>query len=147
MIPAGGYVVVVGSDPEAFRVRHDVPAEVPVLGPYSGDLQDDGDDLRLMRPGQPLGEVIPAVLSEQVVYDDQAPWPVSAAGQGAAMNRVATDQYANDAIHWLPSIADGTPGRPNLSADVTPPTAPADLELSVGVGPTIDLAWSAASRS
>ena len=144
-IQPGGYLLVVPSDPAIFRAQHDVPAEVPVFGPYVGDLQDDGDDLRLYRPGQPLGDGIPSILVERVAYDDQSPWPETAGGQDVAINRVAVDQYANDPVNWLPSIAQGTPGRPNLSADITPPTSPTDLNLTIAAGPTIELSWTAAT--
>ncbi|MCA9263133.1 MAG: lamin tail domain-containing protein, partial [Planctomycetales bacterium] len=60
-IAPGGYALVVGVDPEAFRVTYDIPAEVTILGPYTGDLADGGDELFLFRPGAPAGPNVPAI--------------------------------------------------------------------------------------
>ncbi|HTD66093.1 MAG TPA: CotH kinase family protein, partial [Candidatus Limnocylindria bacterium] len=49
-LPAGGYALIVGFDPVAypaalaeFRALYSVPPTVPVFGPWSGDLDNDGD--------------------------------------------------------------------------------------------------------
>src|SRR5205807_1358245 len=39
-IPENGLLLVVGSDPDAFRGKYAVPAGVPVFGPFPGALQD-----------------------------------------------------------------------------------------------------------
>jgi len=43
---AGGYMVVV-KNPAAFASRYTVPAGVPVLGPYDGQLSNSGETLKL----------------------------------------------------------------------------------------------------
>ncbi len=143
-VEANGYLLVVGSDPAEFRTRHKVPAEVPILGPYTGDLNDDGDDLRLSRPGVPDGATVPSILVDRVDYRDREPWPLQADGGAAALNRAVAAEYGNDSINWQPSIADGTPGQPNLSADVTPPSAPSNVGLVVEAGPRIRVTWETA---
>jgi hypothetical protein len=43
-IPAFGYALIVPGDPAAFRAANNVPAAVPIFGPYAGNLDNAGDD-------------------------------------------------------------------------------------------------------
>ncbi len=146
-IGPGEYVVVVGNY-ASFDARYDVAGNaIAVAGQYTGNLSNGGEKLKLFRLGQadPTG-VIPNYRSDYVNYDDVAPWPIEADGQGAALNRLHTDQYGNDPINWQPSAALGTPGAENEPIDHTPPSTPQDLTAQVTVGPdTITLNWTASA--
>jgi len=129
IMPAGGYLLVVGFDPAlaparlgAFRARYDVPAEVPILGPYHGNLSNGEDTVALYKPDEPVisgpeaGQV-PYVLVEQIRYSDQPPWPSAPDGLGHALNRIDPAQFGDDPANWDGSVP--TPGRPYVGG--TPP--------------------------
>jgi hypothetical protein len=44
------WVVISGIEPAIFRQHANLPATIPVYGPYSGNLQDNGELLELLRP-------------------------------------------------------------------------------------------------
>ena len=97
-IPASGFLVVVGFDPTAdlaqliqFRSKFNVPEDAPVVGPWRGNLSNNGESIELYRPGN--------ILVERVVYDDLAPWPTSGDGDGNSIQRTV-DGYANDPMQW-----------------------------------------------
>ena len=43
-------------------------------------------------------------------YDNLPPWPMEAAGAGAALQRRVVDAYGNDPANWAASGDGGTPG-------------------------------------
>jgi spore coat protein CotH len=145
VIPAGGLALVVPGDPAAFRTEHSVPASVPIFGPYTGDLADTGETIRLTMPGAADGSFVPDILVEQVAYTAQSPWPELAGTLGAALNRTTGTAYGNDPLSWQTGGVGGTPGTANRSYDTSPPTAPTNLTATVASAMQIDLAWTAAS--
>ena len=46
-------LLLVANDPATFRAKYSVPGTVPILGPFAGLLQDDGETLELQRPDRP----------------------------------------------------------------------------------------------
>ncbi|MCH8922780.1 MAG: lamin tail domain-containing protein, partial [Planctomycetes bacterium] len=75
LIPAGGLLLVVPVDPEQFRQSHQVSADVSIVGPYDGALNNAGENVRLSKPGpmEPGGEV-PMITVDRVNYNVTAPW-------------------------------------------------------------------------
>ncbi|MBI3870414.1 MAG: lamin tail domain-containing protein [Verrucomicrobia bacterium] len=127
ILSAGGYLVLSPIDPALFRSRYAVPAEVPILGPYTGHLQQSGERLELTRPDPPnTNGFVPYLLVDGVRYNDKAPWPVVADGSGPSLQRRVASDYADDPANWFASGI--TPGRANLPN--TPPvvsiTSPAN---------------------
>src|SRR5207247_5655426 len=114
-----GLLLVVDSDPAAFRAQYGVPAGVPVFGPFPGALQDGGETLALQRPDAPdldtnTGAIfIPYVDVDVVRYDNKAPWPTNADGFGASLERLTAAAYGNDPINWQASSGTGSPGVEN----------------------------------
>jgi len=113
-IPAGGFVLVVGFDPaqdpdliNGFRQRMGVPAAVPIFGPWSGHLQNDGENVELHKPrnGDTNGTY---VLVERIKYKDSAPWPEGADGLGLTLQRKVASSFGNDPANW--AAAAPTPG-------------------------------------
>jgi hypothetical protein len=126
-IPAGGLLVVSAADPEWFRQRHGIPESVPVLGPWAGSLQDNGERIDLQRPDAPdletnaLGQItvrVPYLTVDSVRYDSKAPWPTAAAGQGHSLERRLPAVPADDPAQWIASPGEPLPG---LSADSNRP--------------------------
>src|SRR6185312_4947855 len=100
-IPANGLAVVVATDPVLFRLRNGIPNNVPVFGPYIGALEDHGELIELKRPDHPdvdtNGTVfVPFLVVDSVHYNDKAPWPLEAAGQGPSLERINARAFGND---------------------------------------------------
>src|SRR5205085_2142463 len=71
-------LLVVSTDPAAFRLKYNVPTAVQIVGPYSGALDNNGETLSLQQPDTPNGAIVPYVTVEEVRYDHKAPWPPDA---------------------------------------------------------------------
>ena len=123
-IPAGGYLLVVNTDAATFRSKYGVPQGVQILGPYTGLLNNAGDNVKLFRPGEPDPAPpyqVPYYLLDRVEYKPVAPWPTPPDGYGPSLQRLQPGAYGNDSVNWGPGPDEGTPGQPNGSTDVTPP--------------------------
>jgi hypothetical protein len=102
-------LVVALIEPSLFKAAHGVPANVEVLGPYRGALQDSGERIELQRPGEPDTNGLAYIDVDVVRYNDKAPWPPTADGGGPSLQRIDAATYGNDPINW--SAAAPTPGR------------------------------------
>lgn len=152
-LPPGGFALVVGFDPAwptnpeaAFRTALGVPAEVPVLGPWGGTLNNAGEVLELIRPDEPIdappslaGEV-PYVTMESVFYLPHNPWPTGAEGSGNSLQRRRSLSFGNDPSNWLAAVP--TPGRPSgpgdtlqVKADADADGLPDEWEIQFGLDP------------
>lgn len=107
-VPAGGALLIAGIDPVAFRAKYSIAPEVPVVGPFGGNLQDSGERLELQRPDAPGTDGVPYITVDEVRYNDRAPWPPAADGSGASLQRVNLLAYGNDPANWEAAIP--TPG-------------------------------------
>jgi len=121
-IPAGGYLLVVSFDPAtnaamltSFRNWYGLDANLPVVGPWSGELNNADDAVKLRRPDA-SGTNVTHPLIEEVHYHDTAPWAEVADGIGASLQRVVAGDFGNDPTNWVaaaPSpgaaFAGGTP--------------------------------------
>ena len=165
-IPANGLLLVVGSDPVAFRSRYAVPVNVPVHGPFPGSLQSGGENLQLLRPDIPdlvtngvvVTTFIPYLVADEVRYDASAPWPSEVAGTASSLERLNSFAFGNEPLNWR-----GSPGNPSPGLDNSvnrPPliTVPGDQSLGVDGFPvtlpitamvvdegTVSVQWSAVS--
>jgi len=123
-LPALGYLLIVSFDPttnatalSAFRSKYGVSNSVPVLGPFKGRLDNRSESLALFKPDPPQGPTlpdvgfVPYVLVEQISYSNLPPWPVSADGSGASLQRITATEYGNDPVNWKAEAP--TAGRAN----------------------------------
>jgi hypothetical protein len=149
-IPANGLLMLTASDPTAFRTKYSVPSGVPVLGPYSGVLQDNGETLSLQRPDAPDLDTntgtyfIPYVDIDVVDYSNQSPWPAAANGTGSSLERLQSSAYGNDPINWRASPGAPSPGVDNIGN--RPPLVSAGNDQSIAITNvpiTLSLAGSA----
>ena len=120
-LPANSFALVVATNPEVFRARYVVPAEVPVFGPLTGVLQDSGELLKLERPDPPTNGTVPFIGVDEVRYNDKAPWPPAADGSGPALLRLDLSAYGNDPTNWA------APGPTIFCADIVTNTAAGDV--------------------
>lgn len=112
-IGAGGTAVVVSFNPDrpdnakrvaAFREHYGISDTVRLIGGYGGQLSNGGDRVELQRatvpiPSQPL--VLAYVVEDAVLFDDLAPWAVSADGTGETLQRESVTGYGNDVASWI----------------------------------------------
>jgi len=111
VFPAGARIAahatcVVARDPRVFRVLRPTFAG-EVAGPYDGKLDNAGQRLELRAAS---GEVL-----DVVEYDDVAPWPLLADGDGHSLERVAVAARAENPSVWRASErTGGSPGQASL---------------------------------
>jgi hypothetical protein len=133
-VPASGRALVVGIDPAAFRAKYDVPAQVPIYGPASSPLEDNGELLALQAPVVIEG-LSGRLTIEAARYNDRRPWPTAAAGFGSSLQRVNEENFAGEPVSWLPAKpAPGVPEAVNAPPQVTL-TSP--LNLTSFIPPSI----------
>ncbi len=111
-IQAHECLFVCATNPTTFRALHGLTAGVPVLGPFSGSLNNAGEDLKLSRPGtpEPGTNVVPSIRMDRVEYGEAAPWPLAADGTGPGLARIQMGAYGNDPINWTTGDPAGSPG-------------------------------------
>lgn len=102
-------ILLVAIDPEAFRQKYSLPAQLQILGPYFGALQGSGERLELQRPDVPdTNGVVAYITVDEVRYNDRPPWPIAADGSGPSLQRKNSAAYGNDPANWEAAVA--TPG-------------------------------------
>lgn len=129
-IPANGYVLIISFDPAQdpigvanFKARWRVPANVTVFGPFTGDLNNNGDSLELYKPdppqlpGRPDAGFVPYIRVDKVNYLDNAPWPSTTDGTGFSLQKRSPRTFSNDPINW--AGATPTPGASNSAEQDT----------------------------
>lgn len=146
-LAAGGRLLIVGFDPAiygalkaAFIAKYNVPANVPIHGPWQGRLNNAGETILLERPDNPnvtaTGVEVPFYLVESVTYTGTAPWPANANGGGASLQRIEPTLFANDPLNWqaaAPTAGQTNPGGPVV--DVDQDGLPDVWELANGLDP------------
>ncbi len=98
------------SDPEqinqlnAFKAHYGLGEEARLLGGYAGRLNNSDDRIMLLRPDRSPEDrpnAIPRPVEDEVLYDDQAPWPVEADGTGRALVRVSDNAFGSFGSSWV----------------------------------------------
>ncbi len=95
----------------AFRAQYGLAADTRIMGPWSGSLGNSGGRVELQYPDEPPMEepdFYPRLIEDLTIYDDRAPWPVAADGDGMSLQRVAPYLFGNYASAWR--AADPSPG-------------------------------------
>ncbi|NLH44247.1 MAG: hypothetical protein GX448_20600 [Planctomycetes bacterium] len=116
----GRHVLLV-RDPIAMQ-QYFVPADATVFDWGSGKLANQGETLRLIKPGDVDDRGVRYWIEvDRVTYSDGShpetfkhgidPWPVEADGRGLSLNRLFPSRYGNDPNNWHATIP--TPGAVN----------------------------------
>jgi hypothetical protein len=99
VIPAGGYLVLA----ENMTKFNDLyPSVTNVRGPISFNLNNSGEQIRLFNHLD--------VLYLSVFYQNTAPWPLLANGQGYTCERTSTVNDPNVGSSWFSGCIGGSPG-------------------------------------
>jgi hypothetical protein len=121
-IRSGGRLIIVGFDPSAeagllaaFIASYNTgpfTAGIDIVGPWTGNISNNGERLTLKKPHAPdqPGDPVYWVIVDEVIYADVSPWPVTADGSGDVLQRINADQHhsGNDPDNW--KDAPPTPG-------------------------------------
>lgn len=67
-----------------------------ILGEFVGNLQNDGETLRLLKPAPGGGEVV----VDEVTYETVPPWPTAPNGLGPSLQLIDTRQDNNRVGNW-----------------------------------------------
>ncbi|HMJ89954.1 MAG TPA: immunoglobulin domain-containing protein, partial [Candidatus Acidoferrum sp.] len=147
-IAARGYLVLVAFDPATnaaalanFRTKYGTNGTI--AGPFSGRLRNSSDVIELYRPDVPQAPphldagFVPQILVDRVAYSDLTPWPSSADGGGASLQRLAMTLYGNDPANWKAEPA--TVGTTNSHVgDVGPTITTQPTNITVELGATAE---------
>ncbi len=124
-LASGETAVVISFDPDknddrtsAFRTHYGISDSVRLIGGFSGQLSDSSEAVRLLRPGSPDVDdptTIPRILVDEVIYDDQSPWP-NADGTGETLQRTRATATGSANLSW----ASGNPTPGSVAAVTTP---------------------------
>ena len=140
IVPVDGRVLVVGFDPRTntaalatFRSTYGVGTNVPIFGPWSGHLNNDGETIELEFPDQPeIDGSVPYVMVEKVIYLPIAPWPTGAAGTGLSLQRGTLLSYADEPTNWFAALPGAGTLSPRTSQDMDGDGVPDWWELQHG---------------
>ncbi len=120
-IAPGQALTIVSFDPAAptnaallaeFRAAYDIDASVPLLGGFSGRLDNSGERIQLFSVDKPPAEEpthYPMILEDEVYYRITDTWPASPNGTGASLARILPAGWGDDPASWFAS-APPTPG-------------------------------------
>ncbi len=147
----GEFLLLVSFDPEAdlwslaaFLDTYGAEMSATVLGPYVGNLPNSGGAIRLCRPDETTtptesdDETFPYILTDQVNYSSEAPWPEGASSTGQSLQRQVSGAYGNDPLNW--QVAEPTAGTDNAEAgnlDADEDGLPNDWESAHGLDPLV----------
>ncbi len=111
-IDAGETLVILSFDPadplnasrlDALRAHYGLAEDAALWGGYNGQLSNSGERVQLQRPDVPPPEdptLIPRLNEDEVLYDNLAPWAVTASGGGDSLQRGGPGLYGNAANSW-----------------------------------------------
>ncbi|HUT13223.1 MAG TPA: lamin tail domain-containing protein, partial [Thermoguttaceae bacterium] len=109
IVPGRSYVVVAVS-PAALEATTDVEN---ALGPYTGQLSNGGEELRLVNNGGRVMNVLD--------YRDGGDWPTAPDGSGASLAKRDPRLASEPAENWTTGLQiGGTPGRANFPSEIVP---------------------------
>lgn len=106
---ANNTLLVVATNAATFRAHYNVPTNIPIFGPYAGQLQDGGENVELQAPDNPNTNGVPYVTLDAVRYNDKAPWPAAADGSGMSLQRSPASGFGSEPTNWI--AAAPTPGQ------------------------------------
>jgi hypothetical protein len=147
-MPPNSFYLVVNFDPYTnaaalanFRSRFNVSNTVPIFGPWSGQLNDNGDAIELYKPDpiqqppHPDAGFVPQIRVDKVNYKSAFPWPGGAnRTNGFSLQRKNSLLFGNDPLNWAADAPN--PGRASVALQDTDGDGMPDLwESANGFNP------------
>ncbi len=126
-LPPCSTLLICSTNPADFRAQYGINPSTPVIGPWSGTLDQNGETLKLLQPGVPeSGGTVPFYRVDHVSYRTNETWPLVASG--TSLEKIPLQAYGNDPAYWRAGPANGTPG---LAAPNRAPVIHVDGELTI----------------
>lgn len=101
-------------DPGQYIVVYKTPP-AGKLGPYTGNLSNNGETLRLINQSDRL--------MDELAYDDNQQWPIAPDGAGVTLSKIQPYMSSTPVAHWTHSEqVGGTPEKVNFPDADTPPS-------------------------
>lgn len=100
IIEPNSYLVVV-KDAVQFAAAYG--ATIPVAGEFSGTLKNEGETIKLIKPGSTPSE---DVVISAVTYSPEPPWSQSANGYGSSLQLIDANQDNSRIINWTAAYID-----------------------------------------
>ena len=98
-LPAAAYLVIYG-DQAKFNSRF--PNLTNKIGPFNFGLSSSGEAIRLFDAS--------GKLYQSMVYDENAPWPAGANGNGYTLEIIDKNGLSCDGTNWQDGCEEGSPG-------------------------------------
>ena len=96
-------VIISSADETTTRAAWPIPPNVRVFGPWTGSLDNAGEDITLKNAA--------AALQSTLTYGDGGDWPVAADGAGHSLQIINQNGNVDDWRNWRASrYAGGSPG-------------------------------------
>ena len=128
-ISPGGYLVVC-ADSAAFEKDPIPGGSTLLLGDFQGSLANQGESIVLR---DNVGAIV-----DVVVYDDSAPWPTGADGQGFSLNRVCLTASSLDPANWEDSAPTPAASSGREACPLPPPAPPTVVISEVFYHPSLE---------
>ncbi|MDF7806661.1 lamin tail domain-containing protein [Pontiellaceae bacterium B12219] len=126
-------LILCATNPAVFRAQYGLDSSVPVYGPWTGNLDPDGEMLELLNPGDPEPDgFVPYYRADYVAYRTNANWAVAHTGN-VSLERYPLNSFGNDPASWRASAVGGTPGTVEEYRD----SFNSDISISAGQLPII----------
>ena len=158
-LASGEHVLVVSFDPTNatlladFRAKYNVNPAVRIFGPWSGKLDNSGDNIHLNKPLPPGTNGTIYTRADNVSYRDSTPWNPVADGYGASLRRTLLYVYGNEVGNWQATVPSpgtvfplGINNEPMISAYPTAATLVGGRSTNFSVtatGPNLRYQWRA----
>ncbi|HET7624351.1 MAG TPA: lamin tail domain-containing protein, partial [Verrucomicrobiae bacterium] len=133
-LDANTALLLVATNPAAFRLKYNVPENILIFGPYPGKLSDGGEAIELQAPDNPNDDgSVPYVTMDAVDYNNKSPWSAAANGGGLSLQRISPAAFGNEPLNW--KAAPPTPGAFSGNGDSDGDGLPDSWEIANGTLP------------
>lgn len=113
ILAPGGFTVV-AKDRVVFAATYG--NSIPLAGEFSGQLQNSGETLWLIKPG--VTASLDTII-DQVTYSDAPPWPSAADGLGGSLQLIDATQDNNRVLNWGAVLPQPTTNQPKSLITIT----------------------------
>jgi hypothetical protein len=93
-------LILCAENPVIFRATYSIIEDVQIFGPFEGALDNQGDNIKLYRPGTTDELGTPRILIEKVKYNDKYPWPTITNGMNSTIQLIYNLGYGNEPTNW-----------------------------------------------